>query len=490
MKKAILVLMCGLLFFGVAALADVHFGIMPDEHGMDLRFGDGNELRFGLVASMFWEIGDANANYLAIELPTGGAVDVPMLGIGIGIDGVDLGLFDGQTFPSVFLLDGDNDSYVALTWANDDSPEIEVGGSATSITIPNITAYTWNDDVDLAFGTGSPGSIEWTTADADANCFIFDMPAGSGTDVPGVGIVTTDADFGCFNGETAPFFFIEDDDGDSYIFLGWSADDKAEFVGGGSVSELDVDFDLIRNTTDDFRIEYDASAYMKFAVSDTTGNVAITHVGSTKNATWTTTGAVTFAFGSLDIANTRAYVGFETATFEHRYSYTGLGYDSAVQTPAVNGLQVQNGEALACVGLDGGAAEIGTTEGYVSVGDDEDFLRFVIPIPCLWVDSGQTTSLVISFDVHEKAGEECNIDVRIFEYGNTTEIVSDTLLIDDGDPRQWEPLVTLATGFGAVATLTADDSYLVVEITSNADGDDFWIYGAKLLYQTGIQATQ
>lgn len=309
MKKALLVLMCGLLLFGVAALADVHFGHESEEHGMDLRFGDGNELRFGGIASMFWETGDASANYLAVELPSISAVDVPVLAVGIGLDGVDLGFFDTQTQPAIVVVDLDRDSYVALTWAADDSPAITVGGGASSITIPNIAAYTWNDDIDLAFGTGSPGSIEWTTADDDANCLIIEMPAGDGTDVPGVGIVTTDADLGYFNGETAPFFFIEDDDGDSYIFLGWSADDKAEFVGGGSVSELDVDFDIIRNTTADFRIEFDADAYIKFAVSDTTGNVAITQTGSTKNVSWTTTGAVAFAFGSLGITGNTTQTG-------------------------------------------------------------------------------------------------------------------------------------------------------------------------------------
>jgi len=189
----------------------------------------------------------------------------------------------------------------------------------------------------------------------------------------------------------------------------------------------------------------------------------------------------------------QTFIGFETATFEHRYSYTGLSYNLNVQTPSVAGLEVQNGEALTCVGLDGGAAEIGTTEGYVSIGDDADFLRFVMPIPCLWVDTAQTESLIVSFDIHEQAGEECNIDVRIFECGtNLSAIITDTLVITDGDARQWEPLVTYAAGIGAAAqtTLTADDSYLIIEITPTADTDDFYVYGARLLYQTGIQATQ
>jgi len=44
---------------------------------------------------------------------------------------------------------------------------------------------------------------------------------------------------------------------------------------------------------------YDSGAAVTWAVSDTTGNVAITQAGSTKNLSWTTTGAATFDFGSL-----------------------------------------------------------------------------------------------------------------------------------------------------------------------------------------------
>lgn len=128
MKKALLVLMCGLLLFGVVALADVHFGHEPGEHehGMDLRFGDGNELRFGGVASMFWEVKDADANYLAVELPSISATDVPVLVIGVGLDGVDLDFFTGsgganpQTQPAVVLPDLDRDSYMKFGWSADD----------------------------------------------------------------------------------------------------------------------------------------------------------------------------------------------------------------------------------------------------------------------------------------------------------------------------------------------------------------------------------
>lgn len=167
MKKALLLLMCGLLLFEVAALADVHFGNMPDEHGMDLRFGNGNELRFGGVASMFWETGDANANYLAIELPSGSAIDVPVLGIGIGLDGVDLADFNGMTQPLLFLADLDRDSEVYLSYSADDVGLLAGKGSATSF---GVTFETLTHTSSIAFYNYTPAY--YIGYDADAWCEI------------------------------------------------------------------------------------------------------------------------------------------------------------------------------------------------------------------------------------------------------------------------------------------------------------------------------
>jgi len=263
-----------ILFAGILAFGDIQTRFDPDDDGHELHFDDGNELVFGTGddANLVWEDGDANANYLAIELPTGGSVNVPVLGVGIGLDDVDLGLFNGETFPGIFLMDADRDSYVALTWASDDNPEIEVGGVASTITIPGISGYTLNDDTDFSFGTSDPVDFEWTTADANANCLIIDMPAGGATDVPGFGLVTADADFGYFNGYTAPFFFIEDDDGDSWVSLEWAGDDVPSINAGGSatyvrvvtgmtfgVDDTDVDVQWFGETSGDY-VLFDGSA--------------------------------------------------------------------------------------------------------------------------------------------------------------------------------------------------------------------------------------
>ena len=76
------------------------------------------------TGSAFWETADANAAYWAYELPSGGSTNVPVLGIGIGLDGVDLGLFDGVTETTLAVLDADRDSYLVLDFSADDSPRI------------------------------------------------------------------------------------------------------------------------------------------------------------------------------------------------------------------------------------------------------------------------------------------------------------------------------------------------------------------------------
>jgi len=78
----------------------------------------------GHDVSAFWEVADSNANYWAYELPSGGAVAVPVMGVGIGLKDVDLGLFDGVTQTTFAVLDADRDSYLILDFSADDSPRI------------------------------------------------------------------------------------------------------------------------------------------------------------------------------------------------------------------------------------------------------------------------------------------------------------------------------------------------------------------------------
>ena len=87
------------------------------------------------TGSYFWEVADANAEYWAFELPTGTSEHVPVLGIGIGLDGVDLGLFNGITQTTMAVIDADRDSAVTLTFSADDVARLDLIGEVARIGI-------------------------------------------------------------------------------------------------------------------------------------------------------------------------------------------------------------------------------------------------------------------------------------------------------------------------------------------------------------------
>ena len=173
-----------------------------------------------------------------------------------------------------------------------------------------------------------------------------------------------------------------------------------------------------------------------------------------------------------------------TGGFDHKYKVFPLSYVSATEIRVGNG-----GTGALCVGL-AGVDELGDTTGYVTVGEAADYLRFWLPTPHDWADTGTAADLELELYIHEQAGENVDIDVRIFEFNNTTPIVTDTLLITNGAGAAWCNLVTESTGFGDDSDIDGDDSGYYIEVTANTDNDDFNIYGARWRYRVALQATQ
>lgn len=105
------------------------------------NFPDDEVLSFGTSqdAGILWSTDDPNANAWMFQLPTGGAVNVPVAIFGIGIDGVDLGLFNGITQPTVAVMDADRDSALLLDFSADDLARIRTLGSASSLTISTVS---------------------------------------------------------------------------------------------------------------------------------------------------------------------------------------------------------------------------------------------------------------------------------------------------------------------------------------------------------------
>lgn len=189
-------------------------------------------------------------------------------------------------------------------------------------------------------------------------------------------------------------------------------------------------------------------------------------------------------YGTLD-SGTNATLPWETNSKTKKRVVIPLSYVSATEIRAG-----EPGFPALGVGL-AGVDEIGTTEGYINLGEGADFVRFGLQLPDDFIDAGNAGDLLLEFDLHEQAGEECNLEVRIFEYGNTTAIITDTIVIADAASRAWSGLVTLSSGIGADADITAED-VLLIELTQEGadDLEDVYVYGARLTYLTGIENTQ
>lgn len=141
------------------------------------------------------------------------------------------------------------------------------------------------------------------------------------------------------------------------------------------------------------------------------------------------------------------------------------------------------GSPLVCVDI-AGTPEIGTTEGFVNVDVAADFLRFTVQLPDTWIDNGVATNMEFEFDILGIGGGDETIDVRFFEYGNTTAIITDTITAPV--PRAWTNLNTLSTGIGAEADLGPGD-VLLIEMTANGGTDDFRIWGVRMKFATGLE---
>ena len=112
-------------------------------------------------AELGWCTIDANANCLMLDLPAGGAVDVPVLVAGIDIKGRDLAFFNGKTFPLLAVADNDRDSWVALGFNADDDARIVLGGLA-ALTLPAVTI---GGAISMGTGTAPAGTVVYAVND-------------------------------------------------------------------------------------------------------------------------------------------------------------------------------------------------------------------------------------------------------------------------------------------------------------------------------------
>jgi hypothetical protein len=82
------------------------WSVLSESTSEGLALSDDELLAFGNSsdARISWDTTDANANELLIQLPAGGAVNVPVIAIGQSIESVDLGLYNGVVDPRIAMF--------------------------------------------------------------------------------------------------------------------------------------------------------------------------------------------------------------------------------------------------------------------------------------------------------------------------------------------------------------------------------------------------
>lgn len=126
--------------------------VSPDD--TPLYIGTGNP------SSISWVTTDANANHMMVELPTGDAIDVPVVLFGQGIRGNDLAVYNGYVETTVAI------------WSNTGSanpPRLEFRKSRGSAASP--TVITSGDDLGRisAYGySGADGYVESARIELDS----------------------------------------------------------------------------------------------------------------------------------------------------------------------------------------------------------------------------------------------------------------------------------------------------------------------------------
>ena len=86
------------------------------------------------------DVSDANAHLWKTDFLAGGVTHVPVHVYGIGIADTDLGFFNGETEPQVAVVDAALTSWVKLGFQAAGEPAIQIGGSATTLYLPDIQA--------------------------------------------------------------------------------------------------------------------------------------------------------------------------------------------------------------------------------------------------------------------------------------------------------------------------------------------------------------
>ena len=251
------------------------------------------------------------------------------------------------------------------------------------------------DDIDLSFGgsgggTAGPLTIEWTTADADANCFLIDLPTGGSVDVPVMILASSDSNFGYFNGIVEPTLAVENLVGTSWIALDHSATTLARLQAGGAATYLTIQTEL-------------AGSDIVLDAADAAANTAQQYVSITGTIPAHASGTPTDIF--LDITPT---IGINTATATVHLvdlSFTTPVWGSGAATSTVSGVYLAPTI---------GAATAGTnTVNMIEIANYTGDAQVNVTGISIGTSDGLGTANAISINTGWTAGIDCNSPVTL-----------------------------------------------------------------------------
>jgi hypothetical protein len=412
--------------------------------------------------------GVASANAIRINAGSGGGIDMD------ATEDINILLTAGTANEDILIATGgDQDSHVTIT---------ADGSSANAFT---VLADAGGIDIDAATDTihiknaadGDQDDITIQMSGAHDASIILDNTQGTGTDA-----ISLQATAGSVDIDAVATGDITLNGGQILVTSEHNTASAISLVTNTGASETIVITNTLGTGSDAINIDTSAAGG-GIDVDTANGPIALT-AGNASNGDITLTAGDVISLVAADVAGIVA----TTATYEHKAKYFPIspGVVSASE------IFVGGGTGVTCVGLGAGAAEVGSTEGYVQSDTDTDYIRYWVSLPGDFVDAGAVTDLVLSWDIDEQAAAAGTIDVLIYEYdgnANTTAIVTDTIEFANDGTRQMLTLNTLSTGIGAAAELGNGDALLIVLSQDHTD-DDFNLYGMKMVYRVGLQATE
>ena len=270
-----------------------------------------------------------------------------------------------------------------------------IGGITSTGYFEPLLGLNFLDDIDLSFGgtaggTAGPLSVEWTTADANANCFLIDFPTGGLVDVPVLILASSDTNFGYFNGTVEPTLAVENLVGTSWIALDHSATTLARLQAGGAATFLTIATEL-------------AGADIVLDANDAAANTAQQYVSITGTIPAHASGTPTDIF--LDITPT---IGINTSTATVHLidlSFTTPVWGSGAATSTVSGIYLAPTI---------GAATAGTnTVNMIEIANYTGDAQVNVTGINIGTSDGLGTANAISINTGWTAGIDCNSPVTL-----------------------------------------------------------------------------